>query len=63
MTKLITFPPVVNKQICANCKVSLGAEKLIPSLIEMTEDSVGIPAFIVKCPICKSPMEWETQCN
>ena len=63
MRKLITFPPVVNKQTCINCKVSLGAEKLIPSLIEMTEDAGGIPAFIVKCPICKAAMEWETQAN
>jgi hypothetical protein len=63
MTKLITFPPVVNKQICINCEVSLRAEKLIPNLIEMTEDAGGIPAFIVRCPICKTPMEWETRCN
>jgi RNase P subunit RPR2 len=63
MRQMITFPPVVDKQICSNCKVSLGTDKLIPNLIKMTEDAGGIPAFIVRCPICKSIMEWETQCN
>ena len=63
MRKLITFPPVVSTQICLNCKVSLGAERLIPNLIEMTEDAGGMPAFIVKCPICRTPMEWETRGN
>ena len=63
MRKLITFPPVVSKQTCLNCKVSLGADRLIPSLIEMTEDAWGMPAFIVQCPICRTPMEWETRGN
>ena len=63
MRKLITFPPVVNHQVCINCKAPLAAEKLMPNLIEMTDDAGGIPAFIVRCPICKSAMERETQCN
>lgn len=63
MEKIVTFPPVVKKQTCSNCNVSLGVGELLRNVIDMTEDAYGIPAVIVRCPVCKTPMEWETFCN
>jgi hypothetical protein len=59
---IITFP-LVDKQTCGNCKMELGMERLWPNVTEMTEDAYGIPAVMVRCPVCKTLMEWETKCN
>ena len=63
MGKMVTFPPILKKQTCRNCNVSLGADELLRNVIDLTEDASGIPAVMVRCPVCKTPMEWETFCN
>jgi hypothetical protein len=62
MKKLVTFP-VVNTQVCGNCKISLSSGELYSNVIDMSEDAYGIPTIMVRCPVCKTPMEWETRCN
>jgi len=62
MKPLLIFP-VANKQICSNCGVSLNMDKLLNNVMNMTEDASGIPAVIVRCPVCKTLMEWETLNN
>ena len=62
MKPLVIFP-VANKQICSNCSVSLNMDKLLNNVTNMTEDASGIPAVIVRCPVCKTLMEWETLNN
>ena len=59
---LITFP-VVEKQICNNCKITLGIDKLSNNIFEVTQDAYGIPTIIVRCPVCKTLIEWEPKCN
>jgi hypothetical protein len=59
---LVTFP-VVEKQVCNNCQITLGMDKLLRNVVEMTEDAYGIPAIMVRCPVCKTLLEWETKCN
>jgi hypothetical protein len=63
MRKLIIFPPVLSTQTCLNCKTPVGADRLPPNLVEMREDAGGMPSFIVRCPVCKTLMEWETRSN
>jgi hypothetical protein len=62
MKPLVIFP-VANKQTCSNCRVSLNMDKLLNNVIHMTEDASGIPAVIVRCPVCKTLIEWETLNN
>lgn len=62
MQKILTFA-VMKKQTCGNCHVSLDMNELQRNMIAMTEDTCGIPSIIVRCPVCKTPMEWETYCN
>jgi len=59
---LITFP-VVDKQVCNNCKITLGIDKLSANVYDITKDPYGMPAVIVRCPVCKSLIEWETKCS
>ena len=59
---MITFP-AADKQICYNCKTTLGIDKLYSNFIEMTKDAWGMPAVLVRCPVCKTPIEWETRGN
>ena len=63
MTKAIMTFPVVDKQTCYNCKSILGIDKMYHNLMEMTQDASGMPAIIVRCPVCKTPIEWETKGN
>ncbi len=63
MTKSIVTFPAADKQICYKCKTTLGIEKLYSNFIEMTKDAYGMPAVIVRCPVCKTPIEWETRSN
>ena len=63
MTKPIITFPLVDKQTCGNCKMELGTDRLWTNVTEMTEDAYGIPAVMVRCPVCKALMEWETKCN
>lgn len=60
---LITFPVVVDKQICSNCKITLGIDKLLRNVVDIDKDAYGIPAIMVRCPVCKTLIEWETTCN
>ena len=62
MKPLLIFP-VANKQICRNCSVSMNMDTLLSNVMNMTEDASGIPAVIVRCPVCKTLMEWETLNN
>ena len=62
MKPLVIFP-VANKQTCSNCRVSLNMNTLLNNVTNMTEDASGIPAVIVRCPVCKTLMEWETLNN
>ena len=63
MTKsLVTFP-VVDKQTCSNCKITLGIDRLMRNVVNMTQDAYGMPAIMVRCPVCKTLMEWETKGN
>jgi hypothetical protein len=59
---MITFP-LVEKQTCNNCSMVLDSSNLLKNITNMTEDAYGIPAVIVRCPVCKTLMEWETKCN
>lgn len=59
---MITFP-AADKQTCYNCKTTLGIDKLYSNFISMTKDAWGMPAVIVRCPVCKTPIEWETRSN
>lgn len=59
---LITFP-VAETQICSNCKITLGIDKLLRNVVDMAEDAYGMPAVMVRCPVCKTVIEWETRCN
>ena len=60
MTKsLITFP-AVKHQMCYNCNIKLGIEAFYHNLVEMTQDAYGMPVVIVRCPVCKTLIEWET---
>ena len=63
MKQFVIFPPVVERQRCFNCKVSLGMEKILPNFIDMKDDAYGIPSLIVRCPVCKTAIEWETSSN
>jgi hypothetical protein len=63
MTKSIITFPAADKQTCYNCKTTLGIEKLYANFIEMTKDAYGMPALIVRCPVCMTPIEWETKGN
>lgn len=67
MTKTITESfitfPAAHKQRCYNCKTVLGIKDLYSNLVEMTRDACGMPAVIVRCPVCKTPIEWETRGN
>jgi hypothetical protein len=63
MTKPIITFPLVDKQTCGNCKMELGMDRLWTNATEMTEDAYGIPAVMVRCPVCKTLIEWETKCN
>ena len=60
--QMITFP-VANKQVCSNCKITLGIDKLFNSEIDSTEDAYGMPAIMIRCPFCKTLIEWEMKCN
>ena len=60
---MITFPLVVEKQVCGNCSMTLGIDKLSRNVVDINKDNYGIPAIIVRCPVCKALMEWETTCN
>jgi hypothetical protein len=63
MEKLLPFA-FVKKQTCGNCKeVSLDINELLRNVIAMTDDAYGIPAIMVRFPVCKTPMEWETSSN
>jgi hypothetical protein len=62
MKAMVTFP-VVHQQTCGNCRVSLGIERLLDNVVDMTEDAYGFPSIIVRCPVCKTLMEWEMHCN
>ena len=63
MTKPMMLFPLVEKQICSNCNIQLDSNKLWPNITKMTEDSYGMPAVMVRCPVCKTLIEWETKCN
>lgn len=59
---LLTFP-VLEKQKCKNCKIMFDINKLKNNVVGMNEDAYGLPAIMVRCPICKTLFEWETKCN
>ena len=61
MTKPIVTFPMLDKQTCTNCKITLGMEKLVSNVVDMTQDAYGMPAIMVRCPVCKTLMEWETK--
>jgi len=63
MTRSIITFPAADEQTCYNCKTILGIEDLHLNFIEMTQDAYGMPAVIVRCPVCKTPIEWETKGN
>lgn len=63
MKKSLIMFPVVEKQICSNCKMTLDMDKLVSNVVDMNEDAYGIPAIKVRCPVCKTLFEWETKCN
>lgn len=60
MKPFITFP-AVDKQICSNCSITLGLDKLSRNVVDMREDESGMPAVIVRCPVCMTLLEWETK--
>jgi len=59
---IITFP-LVETQTCRNCSMILTTERLWRNVTDTTEDAYGIPAVMVRCPVCKTIIEWETKCN
>jgi hypothetical protein len=63
MTKPMMLFPLVEKQICSNCNIQLDSNKLWSNMTKMTEDAYGMPAVMVRCPVCKTLIEWETKCN
>jgi len=63
MAKQVMMFPLLEKQLCSNCKMVLDSNKLWFNITNMTEDAYGMPAVMVRCPICKTLMEWETKCN
>ncbi|MEW6569821.1 MAG: hypothetical protein AB1390_01400 [Nitrospirota bacterium] len=62
MKQLITFP-LVEKQTCWNCGTELGTEELLRNMMDRQKDAYGIPAVMIRCPVCKTPFEWETRCS
>ena len=63
MTKSVVTFPVVDKQVCSNCKITLGIDQLSSNVQDITRDAYGMPAILVRCPVCKTLIEWETKCN
>jgi hypothetical protein len=63
MSKMITFPAVVGEQTCSNCKITLDINKLLRNVVDINKDTYGMPAIMVRCPVCKTIIEWETTCN
>ena len=61
-TSLVTFP-VVDRQVCNNCKITLNGDTLSSNVLDVVHDAYGMPAVMVLCPVCKTPFEWETKCN
>lgn len=59
---LLTFP-IVDKQICTNCKIKLNKEQLSKNVQDITYDGYGLPIILVRCPVCKTLIEWETKCS
>ncbi len=59
---LLTFP-VVEQQICTNCQIKLSREQLSKNIHDITYDGYGLPVILVRCPVCKTLLEWETKCN
>lgn len=59
---MLTFP-LIDKQVCSNCKIILGIDKLSSNVLDVVQDASGMPAVIVRCPVCKTILEWETKCN
>ncbi len=62
MKALVTFP-VVNKQLCSNCRTSLSFDTLYTRWVDMEWAHYDIPSLVVKCPVCKTLIQWETRCN
>jgi len=60
-TSYIVFP-AAQKQECMNCKTLLGLDKMWANVVE-TRDGYGMPAVIIRCPVCKTLIEWETRLN
>jgi hypothetical protein len=60
-TSYIVFP-AAQEQECLNCKTKLGIDKIRANVID-TRDVYGIPAIIIRCPVCKTTIEWETRRN
>ena len=63
MTKSLVVFPAADTQVCRNCNTTLSIENLYRNLIDMTSDASGMPAVLVRCPVCKTPLEWETRSN
>ncbi len=63
MKKSILTFPLIDKQVCSNCKIILGIDKLSSNVLDVVQDASGMPAVIVRCPVCKTILEWETKCN
>ena len=63
MTKPLMMFPLVEKQTCSNCNMLLDSRNLWSNMTNLTEDASGMPAVMVRCPVCKTLIEWETKCN
>jgi uncharacterized protein with PIN domain len=63
MSRALVNFPVAEKQICSNCSMVLEKERLSENVIDITQDAYGIPTVVVRCPVCKTLIEWEMKCN
>ncbi|MFZ5908318.1 MAG: hypothetical protein ACOYVJ_13120 [Nitrospirota bacterium] len=55
--------PVVDTQVCRNCNFTLGIRDLVSNVTDQGKDPYGMPAIMVRCPVCKTLIEWEPRCN
>ncbi|MCG2720846.1 MAG: hypothetical protein L6290_02365 [Thermodesulfovibrionales bacterium] len=63
MSRPFVTIPVPNTQVCKNCNFTLGIHDLVRNVTDQGKDPYGMPAVMVRCPVCKTIIEWEPRCN
>jgi len=63
MSRPFVTIPVLNTQVCKNCSFTLGIHDLVRNVTDQGKDPYGMPAVMVRCPVCKTIIEWEPRCN